>query len=37
MVFNKDKSLHKEKTDMFPYLKLVVKHTITFFKKYCGF
>lgn len=37
MVFNKDKSLHKEKTDMFPYLKLVVKHTITFLKKYCGF
>ena len=33
MVFNKDKSLHKEKIDdMFPYLKLVVKHTITFFK-----
>ena len=32
MVFNKDKSLNKEKIDdMFPYLKLVIKHTITFF------
>lgn len=31
MVFNKDKSLNKEKIDdMFPYLKLVIKHTITF-------
>lgn len=38
MVFNKDKSLNKEKIDdMFPYLKLVIKHTITFFLKYYGF